>query len=454
LKPTGGLLVVLVLCASGCAGASSHAAVDTAAAAPVLADKPCVLLISIDTQRADGVGAYGSERATTPFIDSLAAEGIVFTRGYSTSAWTVPALASMLSSSLPEQHGMHQRALPDGLRWTVLGDALPSIAEEFQKNGYRTFGLTANFGLPADRGFGRGFDRYRCVGAAGVEGLRPVLDEWLPDIRAAERWFVWLHLFDPHAPYEAREPWIGQLWKGPRFADLENMAVNAYTERAPKLGEARMDYIRALYDSEIRHADAYVRRVYRSLPQAKDAIVLYTADHGEEFLEHSGTGHGHTLYEELVRVPFILRLPGGRFGGTRLEAPVSLIDVLPTLLGVAGLEVPPNAMGLNLIGPDGPTVPDGRVVVAQLESQRTLRAVTDGRWKWIQDGTDPQLGELYDLEADPGERRESRSAAPETVTRLAALLRETLQARPSALGSTTPISPEQLEALKALGYAK
>ncbi len=367
--------------------------------------RPNILLIVIDTLRADSLSCYGHARQTSPFLDHLAAEGVRFDRAYAPCSWTVPSVASMLSSTYVNQHGLGRRFRGEGggvSTWAIIPSDVPCLAQLLSDGGYKTFGLVANMSLAPERGFDRGFGRYGCIGSVNVDRVREALATWLPEIAGAqEPWFFWLHLFDPHGPYDGRAPWLEEFdpeWR--RAAPMNGMSPPQFAARAKKLPASDVAVAKACYDSEIRAADELIREVFARLPGADDAFVLVTADHGEEFLDHGGTLHGGSLYDEQIRVPFIIRTPDRRSAGTVEAQPVSLVDVLPTLLGAAGLESPPGAAGINVMTKDGVNVPEGREVFAEL---RGLRAVIDARWKLIITMGSRDADRLFDLSSDPGE---------------------------------------------------
>lgn len=454
--PAAGLRHVLALAAGaalvGCGG-SAPTAPEPVPRPPI----PDVFLVSVDTLRADHVSAYGHPRRTTPFVDSLAAEGVRFSRAYSTTSWTAPALASMLTSSYPTRHGVGQGVQGRRGAWEVIPEDLPNLPELFHDHGWRTFGLTANFGLPAERGYGRGFDRYRCVGAVNLEVVREVATPWLAEMEHGGPWFFWLHLFDPHAPYLAREPWLGSTEPVPasRFAELDGLAANRIESVAGGLDAGRLDYLRALYDSEIRAVDDYLREIFESSPRVRNALVVFVADHGEEFLDHGGVLHGKTLHEEVIRIPFVLRFPDRRRGGTVDDRPASLVDVLPTLADAAGLAVPPGVAGQSLAGAAGANAPGGRALAAELMRGATLRAWITGRWKYVRRGADGSDEALYDLDADPGERRDLAPGNPARVARFRAEIEAfVVRSTPPGANAVTDITPEQADALRDLGYVQ
>jgi arylsulfatase A-like enzyme len=394
-------------------------------------ERPNILLIVVDTLRADSISCYGYDRPTSPFLDKLAAEGVRFDRAYAPCSWTVPSVASMLSSTYINQHGLGKRFRgADGIKsWSVIPNDVPSLAQLLSDGGYRTFGLVANINLPAERGFARGFGRYECLGSVDIGPVRSALSSWMPEIGGAqEPWFFWLHLFDPR---------------------MNGMPPTKFAGQVKKLTDREVAVAKACYDSEIRAADDLIRYVLENLPGADDAFVLFTSDHGEEFREHGGALHGGSLYDEQIRVPFIVRAPDRRSAGTVVTEPVSLVDVLPTLLGAAGIEAPPEAVGLNLMPPDGVHVPEGREVFAEL---RAFRAVISARWKLIATMGKQERDMLFDLRTDPGERHNLAAGQADRVESKRELIahyeKEGRQAAPERID----IDHLTLERLKALGY--
>jgi len=416
--------------------------------------KPNILLLSVDTLRADRLSLYGNEHPTSPFIAELAGEGLRFEHAYATSSWTVPSVVSMLTGVY--RHGMGQRLAGSDRSWSVIPESLPTLAQVLQAAGYRTFGLTANLNVPAERGFDRGFDRFLCIGSRDSDEVEVALGPWLKDIASAEPWFVWVHLFDPHGPYRSRQPWAAQFDpEVERYEWLDGFRTETWASRAKHFPTPIIKAALALYDSEIRYADEYVRRLFEALPAARKAFVLFTSDHGEEFLEHGGTLHGGALYEESIRIPLVVRFPDRRLAGTVVHEAVSLVDVMPTVAGIAGAESVPPTDGIRLFGPDGVAVPGDRVVFSELlrGARGSVRAMVDGRWKLIaSDGRgDPQL---FDLQQDPGEQVDLADSHPEVLARFAGALAdfEKIHLEPADDLEQAPVTPETIEQLKALGY--
>ncbi len=354
---------------------------------------------------------------------------------------------------------MDQRGSQGGRRWSVIPSDLKTLPELLQREGYATFCLTANFSLPAERGFGRGFQRYQCLGAVGVERMKPALEAWLKEIRKAQPWFLWIHLFDPHAPYLARERWLPQLRTeaSKRYPELDGMPATDFYKAASGLDTDRLDYVRSLYDSEIREDDEFLRWLFEALPRAGNALVVFTADHGEECLEHGDVGHSKTLYEESLRIPLIVKLPENRHAGAVVNDPVNLVDVLPTILGAVGIESPGDREGVDLVGAGGPGAPGPRKVYADLKSRSHLQAVIDGEWKLIINADDPERSALFDIGADPGEGQNRMTASPELAARLGREIAAKFNGASSNARlkrTETDISPAQKRALRALGYTE
>ncbi len=411
---------------------------------------PNVLLVTVDTLRSDALSSYGNARPTTPFLDRLASEGIRFERAYSTSSWTTPAVASLLTSTYPSRHGMGGRPARTADHWDTLPAELPSLPEVLADAGYRTYALVANFGLPPERGFDRGFDRYECLGAKDLEEVGAALETWLPELPAAAPWFFWLHLFDPHAPYVGREPWASQFWPEPPPPPFRARSIDAneLLRQHRGLSPEAIAYARALYDSETRALDEFLRDLFPRLPGAERVFFVLTADHGEEFLDHGGVLHGRNLFEESIRVPLILRPPSGIRPGRVVAEPASLVDVLPTILAAAGAEPPAEAAGRDLLAPS-PRRP--RTAVAELLRGEGVRSVTDGRWKLILARGSPDHVQLFDLASDPAERRDLVELEPEIVERLRSELEPFEGLEPATTGKT-PIAAGERQALEALGY--
>lgn len=446
-----GCAVVLALTFGGVTRATDTAPREEA--------RPSILLLTVDTLRADRLTDGQCSPGIAPFLDHLASRAKVFSSAYSTSSWTVPAMASLATGLYPWSHGVVQGISRHGtvIAQPRIPDAVPRLASELQRGGYRTFAVVANAHLAPELGFARGFDDYRCVGFKPAEDvlatLRPMLDLILAS--DAGPFFLWLHFFDPHMPYRRRQPWFSRFAPDPtaeELAVLDRAAstwphlpreIHDHPERYAAIGEA-------MYDSEIARLDALLEGLFKDEPRLAQSFVVFTADHGEEFLEHGRTGHGNNLYRETVQIPLWVRPPGGEQGSSE-SAVASLVDVPPTLLQVAGLNPPASWPGRSLLDP----LPPEREVLAQLAKvpTRQLEALIGARWKLVETRPAGET-ELYDLRADSAEREDLSDRLPAMAQQLRARLRGRVDALPHGAPppAATTDDAETIEQLRALGY--
>ena len=388
---------------------------------------PRIVLISIDTLRADHVGCYGASGARTPHLDTIAAKGVRFAAAFSPVPLTLPAHATLLSGRDPHAHGVRHNSihrLPPGV---------PVLAERLASAGYATAAVVAarvldrRFGL--DRGFARYDDDVRGV-APGPIGFaeRPaneVVDAALSWLATAPvRFFLWVHLYDPHRPY------------------------------APPPGFAS-GFAARPYDGEIAFADAEIGRLLGAVRERwgdEGLLVIATADHGESLGEHGELTHGYSLYDATQRVPLLISGPGVAAGRT-IEEPVSLADVGPTILAMAGVPPLEGATGRDL-GPllRGSARGGEGIYLETLATQldfgwSPLLAIRTDRWKLVR----APRPELYDLALDPGEARDLAAARPELVRDLDARLEERI-AGGAAAAVAVDLDAATREELHELGY--
>jgi arylsulfatase A-like enzyme len=409
--------------------------------------RPNILFVLVDTLRADHLGAYGYERPTSPEIDALLAEpGVVFERAYAQAPWTLPSVASFLTGQRP---GDFWRGGPVTYR---IPPSVATLAERLSSVGYETAGFVANFSLHADGGFDRGFSTYY-VPPPSLEAMRAHADDvgsraiaWLRE-QTDRPFFGYLHFIDPHDPYENPETVAGVSpflpdYRGP----VDGGWIHGLYTGQLTLPDAAADLeqVKALYDSEIHYVDRWIGRVLRSLPpeRLRDTLIVFTADHGEELFDHGGWKHGHGLYEEQIRVPLILRWDGEFAAPRRIATPVPLLDLVPTLLAVAGADGGRDAFpGIDLL----PTLrlgnePPRRILGARHLSSGPQRAVAvlDGRRYLLFDRATPfapsdamvehlwrldlrrlRREELYDLARDPEQRNPATDATDAAEVSLA-----------------------------------
>jgi choline-sulfatase len=392
-----------------------------------------VLLVTIDTLRADRVGAYGHAGAETPHLDRLAASGLRFERATTVAPLTLPAHSSLLTGTFPGWHGVRDNG------GFYLGDEQTTLAEVLRERGFRTGGFVASFVLDRRWGTAQGFERFfdefdleRFKDSLGMDAIqRPgneVVDRavaWLQEDRERSS-FAWVHLYDPHTPYEAPEP---------------------YRSRFPATQDGA-------YDAEISFADAQLGRLLDALGERrKDTLVVVAGDHGEMLGERSEQTHGYFIYEPVTHVPLVIAGPG--VPARVVPDQVRVVDVMPTLLARLGVPVPAAVQGADL----APLARGERMsLLAHSESWyprypygwSELRSVQDGRFKLVH----APRPELFDLQQDPREAHDLATEQPERVATLTRALEEMERRLSNAHAPAGPraLDAETEERLAALGY--
>ena len=301
-----------------------------------------IVLVVIDALRPDHLGCYGYGRQTSPALDRLAADGIVFDQAFSPAGWTRPAIASLFTSLFPLEHGLRHRAhyRSRELILTRLDERFTTLAERFAEAGYATLGVVGNPFLQRRHGFQQGFDQFFQAERDAAQVLE-AFDGWLR-ARKPDRFFAYLHFMDVHWPYAPPSPYdqqFGSPERARKFTDvdwdiLRTQMLKAKTVISPEDRDGLVDLYDGLvdlYDGGIRYVDDrlgdYLREQGR---ETRDWLIVVTADHGEELLEHGNRmGHGPFLYDVNLRIPLLIRLPGGRHG-----APAALITAFITEAGV------------------------------------------------------------------------------------------------------------------------
>ena len=376
--------------------------------------RPNIVLISLDTLRPDHLGCYGYSRDTSPNIDRLARDGVLFRRCWSQAPWTLPSHMSLFTSMLPSHNGVEDlnQALPEDI---------PLLAQILQENGYQTAAIVNNGQMKPHWGFSRGFDLWREFPVDTPEGDCENITEaaltWL-DSETQKPFFLFLHYFDVHEPYEAAKPFREQL--GVTLTGPQTRRI-MWEARLPEKGfgrpEQKEQVIRA-YDAEIAWMDSQLGRLFERIPT--DSLVVLFSDHGEAFEEHGWTLHGAALYEEEVRTALVMRFPGDQSGGKGIEAPVMLLDVAPTILAACGIARPDHYEGENLL----PVVAGDSLPVRPImsETKRVLegtvrKMVMLHPWKLIYSLFDGST-ELYRIPEEQTELSEIEAPRTEVLSRL------------------------------------
>jgi len=409
---------------------------------------PNIILITLDTVRADRMGFMGSRRGLTPSLDALAQQGVVFTRAYSQVPLTTASHASILTGTYPQFHKVNDFGVP-------LAADLPYASDILHVRGYHTAAFIGSLILdPAAKsapGFDRGFDtfdagfhrrrpgenRYQAIERRGGEVVTHAL-AWL-DKHSNGPFFLWVHLYDAHDPYDPPEPFKSR-------------------------------YAAAPYDGEIAYVDSVVGKLLGQLRTREvydHSLIAVMSDHGEALGEHGESSHGVFLYDETIHVPLLFKLPGERSAGRRIESRVRLVDVLPTMLEVAGVPVPKDVQGESLLAlmkaasavatavGRGSTASADRPSYAESDyPHRTfgwssLRALRTGKYLFI----DAPHQEVYDQSADP-QAQHNLAASSEAVADILATQLETFRQKTgsSREAPKSSMDPDLQEKLSALGY--
>jgi len=427
-------------------------------------EKRGIVLVVLDSLRRDHLSHFGYERPTSPFLDGLMRRGVLFRNVYSAAPQTVPSVASLLTGLYPYRHGSHffashqsyhpTRPISDGGLPRLKKDRL-LLAEAFKEHGYRTAAVSANPGIRDIYGFSRGIEHFRHIDcfAEGSRGLcdgRAVntllAEDILPKI-GDDNFFVYLHYMDVHYPYYKPHSFRG------RFAEYRGTPfyVNG---PAPSLSADEVAYSQACYDEGVIHQDNVLRELFAILKQRgrlDDTLVAVVSDHGDEFLEHGGLGHGTTCYNELVH-SFILfshpRLDARDIGGA-----ASLADVFPTLLDWEDIRAPKDLDGISLVrrfsDPATDSAGQGRVFFTELGD---IKALVDGNLKCIYNFK-LDKAELYDLDSDPEETDNVSIRRKEELHRYAAELK-ILFRKMAVSYMEGRLTEQEKRNLRSLGYIR
>jgi len=425
-----------------------------------------VLLLFIDTLRADRMSLYGHPRKNTPHIEAFAATATVFERAYSPTSSTRNSFASYFTGLHPAAHGCEGQH-------GVLASGHFTLAERFRGIGYTTVGIFTNYNIAGALGFDQGFDIYHHPPAnAGYPGDFQVTDaaalnqrvlRWLREERPADPWFLFVLYIDPHDPYL---PHAGAEHGPPPFTGVSGS--RHYLDRLyHKLPEDRreevQDYIRGLYDGEIAFVDAHVGELLAVLEEeglAEDTVVVISSDHGEGLWDHHGyRGHGRQVYEEQIHVPLVVRWPGRSRAGLRVRTPVAVLDVFGALATAFDLATPQEYQAGSLLDALAGEPEPRAIYAAQRRGGIGFRVLVEWPWKLLQDDHDWRAY-LYNLEDDPLERRDLAPQEGSRVTRMLATMEgiteESLErhAQLGAADEPRPLSEEEERELRALGYIR
>jgi arylsulfatase A-like enzyme len=478
--------------------------------------KPNIIVVSMDTTRADRFSSYGHYRQTTPHIDKLAKEGQLFKNAFTPSNWTLPSHTSLFTGVYPSKHGL-------GYLNSYMSGDIPTLAEILSKNGYRSFSIYNNPFVGRLVGLQKGFDEsvginidqrinltlerlykrliYRDPGDHSRKTV-DILSNWLIARAKMELpYFAFVHFNDVHSPYLRREPYFGEFVKDMDLSPVDLVKVRQINTRQRDFhkylkGEvhpslADFEYLKALYDSEIRAVDEQIGRMIHILKEKgflKNTLIIITADHGEYLGEHHLMNHNFSLYNTGLHVPLIFWYPERIQPGVKTDY-ASLVDVLPTVLSMAGLkdQIPPYVQGVDLLSegstnpdsftepraifsewwgwflegvkPDGtrPLLkeilsPDAILALTKESAKDSSKAIFYGTWKliWLSNGKH----ELYNLANDPQEQKNLMEAQPEKARELQAKLEQWLGSFQQARAISDSNKKEFRQMLRSLGYVQ
>jgi arylsulfatase A-like enzyme len=417
---------------------------------------------------------YGYPRETAPFLSRLAESGVVFESAYSASSWTAPATASLFTSLYPEQHGVTsglmatrdlQRNVNPSIELNRIPAAIETLGEVMKSAGFATYALVDNINIRESMGFAQGFDTFKSgredresrKGYVGASRMGEILESWRAQILSQSKYFLYLHYMDTHGPYHARRPWY-------RSGDRDGY-----------------DEDRERYDSEIGFVDQKIRELYELFGWDRNTLLIVLSDHGAEFGERGRTGHGKTLYNEVLRIPLLVHGLAGPGPARRIRPNVSIVDILPTLVQFAGLPSREDHEGVSLLdlarGEESPGAEE-RPLFAHLEKTVPLgegnresrrdrlkpdgsghqhfvsRAVIQGGWKLIVDSRGWR--KLFDIGIDPLEQTDLAESHPDKVVEFGSKL--DIHSESARLFQSESfekeLTPREIERLKSLGYVQ
>jgi choline-sulfatase len=471
LSALAGQWAELTLAASGGeillagAGLAAPAAPRTPASGRPSAKNVIVLLI--DTLRADHVSLWNPRtRVRTASLDAIGAESTVFERALAQENWTKPSVATLLTGLFPESHQTKSDT-------DVLPSSIVTAAEHMKAQGFATAGFVAN-GYVSDKfGFKQGFDTWTNYVREGKPNRAQfVADDaiaWLKNRPKDKRFFLYVHTIDPHVPYippsKYRALYDDQPYNGPVEAANTAKILEGIKTGAVHLNDRDKFRLEALYDGEVSYHDDHLARIRAAMTELgldDDTLLVVTADHGEEFFDHGSVGHGHSMYEELLHVPLVIRMPGAQAGkGARVAAEVGLVDVLPTACDILGVDTPAEAEGRSLVPLLGGAAFDAWPSASFSDFLGGQRVARSGRFKLIYRGMNVTL---FDLANDPKEKKDVSADYPIALASLRDLLGlhegifvtvddgsgKVKSVRHKA--ETTVIDPATKKQLQALGY--
>jgi arylsulfatase A-like enzyme len=456
-------------------------------------EKPNVILITIDTLRADHLGCYGNENMITPNIDSLSAGGVTFMRATAQVPLTLPSHTSILTSTYPPTHGVRDNAKYQ------FGDYLPTLADVLKENGYQTTAFISAFVLDSRFGIDKGFEIYddniqnqayfyfssasppfalaigfKLLGLVPphkperkAEKTTKAVIDWLEE-NSGNRFFLWIHYFDPHGPLNPPPPYdtlylSSETDRGEFLDNVPRYGSLLGQSDSRELTAKEIEGIRALYRGEVTYTDYYIGLLLEQLKKQgveDKTLLVLTADHGQSISEHDYIGHSMELYRETMHVPLILHCPEMIRSGQAVETPVQSIDIMPTILDLLDIETPETCRGRSLIPL---TMAKRAGLEARFSYLETLHpkpgkmkliGLDSGEYKYIK-ALEGDREELYWIKNDPIEANNIAATDLERTGIMRKKLQEMLEGMEEYSSSTEiPMDRQTMEAMRALGYIR
>jgi arylsulfatase A-like enzyme len=441
-------LLLLTVLTAACGLGQGPEAPDTA---------PNVVLVSVDTLRADRLGCYGREPSFTSAIDAFREDAVLFEVAIAQAPSTLSSHASLFTSLIPHHHGASMT------RRSALAPDHLTLAEVLRTEGFTTAAFHGGGQLDEVFGLDQGFGVYETPGhqpdqpigeEAFSDRFRPTVERalaWLEE-ESPSRFFLFLHTYEIHHPYTPSPEDLAAIetaYAGPLPPAISIDLLSGINGGQTPLGPEDLRHIESTYEAEIRSVDAAFAALVEGLRRLglyDTTLIVFTSDHGEEFGEHGTVGwHSHTLYDELLRVPLLVKYPGGWHAGEKLDAQVRLLDVAPTVLGAVGVERPGVFQGANLTHFIAGGPPPSPYALSALDEGGT--SLRTREWKRIR-------RELYDLGEDPGETLDVADDNAGVAEKLRRIKVELVTEGPSIGPVDAPVSPELQERLEALGYVQ
>jgi arylsulfatase A-like enzyme len=421
-----------------------------------------IILISMDTLRADHLGSYGYHRDTSPELDRMAQGGVLFKWAVAQAPYTLPSHMSLLTSRYPSFHKVNKP------RESYLNSEITTLAEILYNQGYRTWALVGGGQVSQAYGFAEGFEAY--IAYSSLQGdVNMKVRETISFLEREKenKFFIFFHSYQTHTPYTPPPPYdemFGIEYQGSIDGEIET--IEAINDGSIEISQADLERIVALYDGEIREADDSLAELFEYLKREgleSKTLVVFTSDHGEEFGEHGKVGtHSRTLHDEVLRVPLIFKLPGTIHEGRIVEKQVQSLDIMPTVLELVGVDDREGLQGTSLVkwlaGETETTSPTEAFSERLAADGNILRSVRDSRFKYIfrnNRKTEEEDHFYFDLEADPREQ-ESLPLSPDKTSEWLGKLRFLIDEDETnrSVERSRRVDEKTLDALRELAYVK